>query len=55
MRPPTGEEALKDAARSRSWTPSVFTPARDSHSSDYEAAMRAADAVFTRRGPRLRD
>ncbi len=50
MRPPTGEEALKDAARSF-LDASVFTPARDSHSSDYEAAMRAADAVFARRAP----
>lgn len=51
MRSPTSDEAGKDCAPRSFSDASVFTPARNSHSSDYEAAMRAADAVFARRAP----
>ncbi len=51
MRSPTSDETGKECA-SRSFSDAtVFTPTRNTHSTDYEAALRAADAVFAVRAP----
>ena len=51
MRPPTSDDAGKDRATPSFLDVSVFTAGRNSHANDYEAAMKAAEAVFARSVP----
>jgi hypothetical protein len=48
MRPPTSDDAGKDRATPSFLDASVFTAGRNSHANDYEAARKAAEAVFGR-------
>jgi hypothetical protein len=48
MRPPTSVDAGKDRATPSFLDVSVFTAGRNSHANDYEAARKAAEAVFGR-------
>ena len=51
MRPPTSDDAGKDRATPSFLDVSVFTAGRNSHANDYEAARKAAEAVFGRSVP----
>jgi hypothetical protein len=51
MRPPTSVDAGKDRATPSFLDVSVFTAGRNSHANDYEAARKAAEAVFGRSVP----
>ncbi len=51
MRPPTSDDAGKDRATPSFLDVSVFTAGRNSHANDYEAAMKAAEAVFAQSVP----
>ena len=51
MRPPRGDDAGKDRATPSFLDVGAFTAGRDSHANNYEAAMKAADAVFDRSVP----
>ena len=51
MRPPTSDDAGKDRATPSFLDASVFTAGRNSHANDYEAARKAAEAVFGRSVP----
>jgi hypothetical protein len=51
MRPPTSVDAGKDRATPSFLDVSVFTAGRSSHANDYEAARKAAEAVFARSVP----
>jgi hypothetical protein len=50
MRPPTND-AGKDRATPSFLDANVFTAGRNNHANDYEAAMKAAEAVFARSVP----
>jgi hypothetical protein len=51
MRPPTSVDAGKDRATPSFLEVSVFPAGRNSHANDYEAARKAAEAVFGRSVP----
>ncbi len=51
MRPPRGDDAGKDRATPSFLDVGAFTAGRDRHANNYEAAMKAADAVFDRSVP----
>jgi hypothetical protein len=51
MRPPTSDDAGKDRATPSFLDASVFTAGRNSHANDYEAARKAAEAIFARSVP----
>ena len=51
MRPPTNDDAGKDRVTPSFLDVSVFTAGRSSHANDYEAARKAAEAVFGRSVP----
>ena len=53
MRPPRGDDAGKDRATPSFLDVAAFTAGRNSHANNYEAAMKAADAVFGRSVPRF--
>jgi hypothetical protein len=48
MRQPRGDDAGKDGATPSFLDVGAFTAGRNSHANNYEAAMKAADAVFGR-------
>jgi len=51
MRQPRGDDAGKDRATPSFLDVGAFTAGRNSHANNYEAAMKAADAVFGRSVP----
>jgi hypothetical protein len=53
MRPPRGDDADKDRATPSFLDVGAFTAGRAQHANDYEAAMKAADAVFGRVAPAI--
>ncbi|MGA3065049.1 MAG: hypothetical protein ABSD90_17875 [Methylocystis sp.] len=51
MRPPTGDDAGKDRATPSFLDVGAFAAGRNSHANEYQAARKAADAVFGRSVP----